>query len=171
MTDPTIEDVQALLAQFEQSGWDELRVQIGDFELHTFKTARANDAVRPARGAPAPVASVAAAVGAAAAPIPADTPAATPGAEVDYEAAGLRLHVIRSAILGTFYSQPKPGADPFVTVGQEVSPGTELCIVEIMKLFTTVESDVSGIVREILVKDAELVEHDQPLFVIERTDA
>ncbi len=76
------------------------------------------------------------------------------------------LHEVRSPIVGTFYRAPAPDADPYVKVGDHVSPGTVLCIVEAMKLMNEIESDVSGTIEEILVENATPVEYNQPLFVI-----
>ena len=74
---------------------------------------------------------------------------------------------VRAPNLGTFYRAPKPGAPPYVKIGQHVDADTELCLIEVMKLFTTVLAGVSGVVRQVLVEDAELVEFDQALFLIE----
>ena len=69
--------------------------------------------------------------------------------------------------LGTFYSAPKPGAPPYVEVGQNVSAETEVCLIEVMKLFTPVKAGVSGVIREICVSDGQMVEYEQLLIVIE----
>ena len=69
--------------------------------------------------------------------------------------------------LGTFYRAPKPGAAPFVELGQSVDADTEICLLEVMKLFTTVKAGAKGIVREICVGDSEMVEFGQTLFLIE----
>lgn len=74
---------------------------------------------------------------------------------------------IRSPFVGTFYSSPSPDADPFVKVGQKISKGNVLCIVEAMKLMNEIEAESSGTIVEILVNNAEPVEYDQPIFVIE----
>ncbi len=74
---------------------------------------------------------------------------------------------VTSPMVGTFYQAPNPGAEPFVTVGSKVQPGDTLCIIEAMKLLNEIESEVSGTVKEILVKNAEPVEFGQVLFVIE----
>ena len=71
-------------------------------------------------------------------------------------------------MVGTFYTAPNPDADPFVSEGSKVTPGTVLCIVEAMKLMNEIESDVSGVVREILVENGQAVEFGQPLFRVER---
>ncbi len=75
-------------------------------------------------------------------------------------------HTIQSPIVGTFYSAPSPDSPPFVEIGTHISEGQTLCIVEAMKLMNEIESDVSGIVEEILVKNGNPVEFNQPLFVI-----
>jgi len=62
---------------------------------------------------------------------------------------------------------PKPGAPPYVKLGQRIEPMTELCLIEVMKLFTTVFAGVTGVVRQVMVEDSELVEFDQALFLIE----
>lgn len=77
------------------------------------------------------------------------------------------LHEIKSPIVGTFYRAPAPDADPYVQVGDVVSAGTVLCIVEAMKLMNEIESDVSGKIVKILVENATPVEYNQPLFLIE----
>ncbi len=76
------------------------------------------------------------------------------------------LHEVRSPIVGTFYRAPAPDADPYVKVGDHVTPGTVLCIVEAMKLMNEIESDVAGTIEQILVENATPVEYNQPLFVI-----
>jgi len=83
---------------------------------------------------------------------------------------GKKYHEIKSPIVGTFYRAPAPDAEPYVKVGDEVFPGTVLCIVEAMKLMNEIESDVHGIVAKILVENAQPVEYGQPLFLIELLD-
>jgi acetyl-CoA carboxylase biotin carboxyl carrier protein len=89
---------------------------------------------------------------------PAAQPAASP--KVNY-------HEIRSPIVGTFYRAPAPDAEPYVEIGQEVKPGTVLCIVEAMKLMNEIECDVSGKVVQILVENGTPVEYNQVLFHVE----
>lgn len=78
------------------------------------------------------------------------------------------LHEVRSPIVGTFYRAPAPDADPYVQVGDSVSQGGVLCIVEAMKLMNEIESDVSGKIVKILVENATPVEYNQPLFLVEK---
>ena len=77
------------------------------------------------------------------------------------------LVIIKSPIIGTFYRKPSPDKDNFVNVGDEISEGQPLCVIEAMKLFNEIESDISGKIVKILVDDATPVEFDQPLFVID----
>jgi acetyl-CoA carboxylase biotin carboxyl carrier protein len=74
---------------------------------------------------------------------------------------------INSPMVGTFYSSPNPGADSFVKVGDKVSEGDVLCIIEAMKMMNEVKSDYSGIIKEILISDADPVEYGEALFIIE----
>lgn len=83
-------------------------------------------------------------------------------------AAPSNLHEIKSPIVGTFYRAPAPDADPYVQVGDSISPGSVMCIVEAMKLMNEIESDVSGKIVKILVENATPVEYNQPLFLVEK---
>lgn len=78
-----------------------------------------------------------------------------------------KLHEVKSPIVGTFYRAPAPDADPYSQVGDMVSAGSVLCIVEAMKLMNEIESDVTGKIVKILVENASPVEYNQPLFLIE----
>lgn len=75
---------------------------------------------------------------------------------------------VKSPIVGTFYESPSPDSDPFVKVGDQVSKGDTLCIVEAMKIMNEIEAEFSGTVKKILVDDAQPVEFDQPLFIIKK---
>ncbi len=79
------------------------------------------------------------------------------------------LHEIKSPIVGTFYRAPAPDADSYVQVGDVVSAGTVLCIVEAMKLMNEIESDASGKIVKILVENGKPVEYNQPLFLLEKS--
>lgn len=76
-------------------------------------------------------------------------------------------HAVKSPMVGTFYRSASPGSPSFVDVGQKVSEGETLCIIEAMKILNQIEADKSGTIKKILVKNAEPVEYDQPLFIIE----
>jgi acetyl-CoA carboxylase biotin carboxyl carrier protein len=88
---------------------------------------------------------------------------ATPAAA----AASSNTVTIKSPMIGTFYRRPSPDKPNFVEVGAEVSPGKVVCIIEAMKLFNEIESEVKGKIVKILVEDASPVEYDQPLFLVE----
>jgi acetyl-CoA carboxylase biotin carboxyl carrier protein len=92
--------------------------------------------------------------------VPEQTPAAAPAAPV------VQGHVVTSPMVGTFYRSPSPGAEPFVQVGDSVKEGQTLCIIEAMKLLNEIESDKTGVVKEILIENGQAVEYGQPLFVI-----
>lgn len=99
------------------------------------------------------------------APLP---PQTEPVKSADEGELAANMHEIRSPIVGTFYRAPAPDADTYVQVGDRVSEGSVLCIVEAMKLMNEIESDVSGKVVKILVENATPVEYNQPLFLVEK---
>ena len=74
---------------------------------------------------------------------------------------------IKSPMIGTFYRKPSPDKDAFTNVGDEIKPGDVLCVVEAMKLFNEIESEVSGKIVKVLAEDASPVEYDQPLFLVD----
>lgn len=166
MTDIKQQDVEALIELFDASSWTELRIKLEDFELHLNKDASVrrrsqNVAAAPAASEATPVAASSQIVDAPLAP-----PAASALAPAQTDVPD-GLTVLRAPNLGTFYRSPKPGAPFYVEIGQHVDADTDVCLIEVMKLFTPVKAGTSGIVRKILVNDAELVEFDQPLFLIE----
>jgi acetyl-CoA carboxylase biotin carboxyl carrier protein len=75
-------------------------------------------------------------------------------------------HVVRSPMVGTFYRSPSPGAKSFVEIGQSVTAGSTLCIIEAMKLLNEIEADQSGVIKAVLVENGQPVEYGEPLFVI-----
>ncbi len=105
----------------------------------------------------------------AAAPVPAAEAqqAAAPKPEDTEQTSTATGHEVRSPIVGTFYRASSPDANPFVQVGDTVSAGQTLCIIEAMKIMNEIEADTSGKVTQILVENAMPVEYNQPLFVIE----
>lgn len=92
--------------------------------------------------------------------------ALAPAAAAPSEAPANARVVFNSPMVGTFYAASAPGASPLVKVGDTVSPGTPVCIIEAMKLLNEVEIDRAGVITEVLVKDGDLVEFGQPLFAI-----
>ncbi|WP_158379669.1 acetyl-CoA carboxylase biotin carboxyl carrier protein [Candidatus Williamhamiltonella defendens] len=87
--------------------------------------------------------------------------------ETKETAVSLEGHMIRSPMVGTFYRTPSPDASPFVEVGQIVSIGDTLCIVEAMKMMNQIQADQSGVIKAILIENAHPVQFDQPLFIME----
>jgi acetyl-CoA carboxylase biotin carboxyl carrier protein len=117
---------------------------------------------RGAGDAPTVVYSAAPSPAAAPPPAPAAVPAATPAAEEDAD-----LVAIKSPIVGTAYRAASPDADPFVSVGSEVSEETVVCIVEAMKVMNEIKAETRGIIRKILIENATPVQFGQPLFKVE----
>jgi acetyl-CoA carboxylase biotin carboxyl carrier protein len=97
-------------------------------------------------------------------PAGAPPPAAVPAPAAPPEPTG---HQLKSPMVGTFYRAPSPGAPPFIEVGQQVTKGQTLCIIEAMKLLNEIESDATGTVKAVLVENGQPVEYGQPLFTIE----
>lgn len=158
-TTPTPRDVEALIELFDQSDWKELDLRTEGFELFLSKD---------------PAARRVQAVGEAQTPTPLPARGTSPAAQVatsaaPRESAAVPSHwvAVRAPNLGTFYRAPKPGASPYVEIGQPVGADTEVCLIEVMKLFTSVRAGVSGVVRQLAVQDAEMVEHEQVLMYIE----
>jgi acetyl-CoA carboxylase biotin carboxyl carrier protein len=147
--------LKTLIDLVSESGISELEVTEGEGKVRIVKNAPPVY-MQPAAGyapqvAAAPAVNLA---GEGAAPAAAPAPAAPQG------------HVVTSPMVGTFYRAPSPGADPFIQVGDTVKEGQTLCIIEAMKLLNEIESDKSGIVKEILVENGQAVEYGQPLFVV-----
>ncbi|MEM1055431.1 MAG: acetyl-CoA carboxylase biotin carboxyl carrier protein [Bacteroidota bacterium] len=169
-----LDKIERLLAIVAESGLAEVKVEEKDFKLTVRATAPAPEpsasgqptviAMPSYGGAPAPPAAPAPAV-AASAPAPA-APATAP-AEATEPGSGANETLVPAPIVGTFYAAPSPDSDPFVTVGDRVEVGQTLCIIEAMKLMNEIEAETAGTIKQILVQNAEPVEFDQPLFVIE----
>jgi acetyl-CoA carboxylase biotin carboxyl carrier protein len=117
-------------------------------------------------GEAAPVVSVVAAAPVAAAPVAAAAPAA-PAPAAPAPAAD-NLYTVKSPMIGTFYRAAGPDKDNFVEVGSEIAPGKTVCVIEAMKLFNEIDSEISGNIVKILVDNASPVEFDQPLFLVEK---
>ena len=152
-------ELEQLIAEFEKSGLRELHVVRDGLEIYLSNDGNSVGLTTGAAAA-APAASVSAA---AAEPAAAAAPVAAPAAAAEWPEGAT---IIRAPYLGTFYRAPKPGAAPYVETGDKVNAESELCLVEVMKLFTTVRADGTGTIHAILAADGSLVEADQPLFVI-----
>ncbi|MFA0229019.1 acetyl-CoA carboxylase biotin carboxyl carrier protein [Vibrio sp. 10N.261.45.A7] len=149
-----IRKIKKLIELVEESGISELEISEGEESVRITRNSTAPVAPVQYAAAPAPVAAAAAP---AAAPVAAE--AAAPAAPAG--------HQVLSPMVGTFYGAPSPDAKPFVKVGQSVTAGETLCIVEAMKMMNQIEADKSGVVTAILVEDGQPVEFDQALVIIE----
>ena len=152
-----IKEIQALIKFVSTAGVDEVEINQKDFKLLIKKNPAQ---FTTAQYTPAPVAMQAAPV-AITAPV-----AAVPSAPVAEPKAD-NLITIKSPMVGTFYRTASPDSPVFVNVGDDVKLGTVICIIEAMKLFNEIESEVTGKIVKILVDNASPVEYDQPLFLIE----
>ena len=149
------EEIRSLLTFFEKSGWQELRLEIGDVKIAVSKSGSLTT-----HAASAPVTAVTAATGIA-------SPAPMPVAAQPVAALAPGQVYLRAPSLGVIWGQSKPGAPSFVEEGQQIEAGATVCLLEVMKLFTQVTSNVKGKIVHRLVADGEMVEHDTPLFIIE----
>ena len=148
-------EVKRLLDFMAKHGLDEFEYEHAGWRVHLRKTTLNSDAqARPAASPRSPEGHGAPASLAAASPLAAATAAAE------------ELHVIKSPIVGTFYGAPNPGAPAFVKLGDQVSAGQILCIIEAMKLMNEIESDVAGVVAGVHVESGQPVEYGAPLFSI-----
>ena len=148
-------DIQQLIDFISKSGLDEVNIETTDLKISVKRYGSGVAAVPAQQAAPAPVVQPAAAP-VVAAPVP-----AAPKADTS------NYITIKSPMIGTFYRSANPDSPMFVEVGDSVSEGKVVCIIEAMKLFNEIESEVSGRVVKILVENATPVEYDQPLFLVE----
>ncbi|CAB3705257.1 acetyl-CoA carboxylase biotin carboxyl carrier protein [Paraburkholderia phenoliruptrix] len=153
--------LKTLIDLVSESGISELEVTEGEGKVRIVKNAPPVYVQPSASYAPQQFAQAAPANGGEALPA-----AAAAGAPATPAAAAPQGHVVTSPMVGTFYRAPSPGADPFVQVGDTVKEGQTICIIEAMKLLNEIESDKSGVVKEILVENGQAVEYGQPLFVV-----
>ena len=154
--------IQELIKAINKSNISELTVEEGEFKI-TIKQAQSvsetqfvtvhapNQQMQLPQAPAAPIAITAAA----------------PATEQPAVASNSNLITIKSPMIGTFYRSSKPGEPPFVNVGDEIKQGSVLCIIEAMKLFNEIESEVSGKIVKVLADEATPVEYDQPLFLVE----
>ena len=154
-----IKQIQELIKFVSRSGVNEVAIEQKDFKI-TIKTNQTPTVVHAT--VPAPV--VTSAIPSAAAPQPVAPTEAKPAAATDDTS---KYITIKSPMIGTFYRSSSPDKPSFVNVGDEVSTGKVICIIEAMKLFNEIESEVSGRIVKVLVENASPVEYDQPLFLVE----
>ncbi|HEY1024198.1 MAG TPA: acetyl-CoA carboxylase biotin carboxyl carrier protein [Sphingobacteriaceae bacterium] len=157
-----IKQIQELIKFVSKSGVNEVSIEQENFKI-TIKTNQAPTYVTaslptalPSAAAPQPVSPVAAAPQQAA-------PAASSAPVADTS----NLITIKSPMIGTFYRSSSPDKPVFVNVGDEIKAGQVVCIIEAMKLFNEIESEISGRIVKVLVDNAQPVEYDQPLFLVE----
>ncbi len=146
-----IRKIKKLIEIIEDSDVAELEIREGE---ESVRISRLSSVVPTQVAVAAPIAPQAA---------PA-TAAAMPTAAAEEKISG---HAVKSPMVGTFYRAASPGAKAFVELGQSVSVGDTLCIIEAMKILNQIEADKSGTIKQILVENAQPVEYDQPLFIIE----
>jgi acetyl-CoA carboxylase biotin carboxyl carrier protein len=161
-----VQEIRELIKLVDQSSIDEFVYENEGSKIQMKKNAATVvTSVQPvAQAVPAPV---------QAAPAPVVTPAAVaetkqeaPNVETASQADTPNLHKITSPMVGTFYASPTPDADVYVKAGDKVSKDSIVCIVEAMKLFNEIEAEVNGEIVEVLVKNGQLVEYGQPLFLV-----
>lgn len=154
-----LKEIKELIKLVSESGVSEVEVERGDFKIAIKKIEEKVFVQSNVPVMQAPVAMPVAATPASAPSNPA------PAAPVNEHSSN--LITVRSPMIGTFYKSSTPDKPAFVSVGDEIKPGKVLCIVEAMKLFNEIESEVSGRIVKILVENASPVEYDQPLFLVE----
>ena len=143
-----IRKIKKLIEIIEASDIAEIEITEGE---ESVRINRYSSAVAPvAVAAPAPVAV------AAAAPVASEPVVSEPSG-----------HAVKSPMVGTFYRSASPGSAPFVEVGHSVKEGDTLCIIEAMKILNQIEADKTGVIKQILSENAQAVEYDQALFIIE----
>ena len=156
MDEHLFRDLKALTGAMEREGWREVRVAGPNMRVLLSMDAQGN-LERPQEAVPVAAQPMAASAQTGQREVP-------PQRDALIDIAWI---AVQAPNLGTFYRSPKPGAAAFVEIGQRVVAGAELCLIEVMKLFTSVRADVAGTVRHIAVADGALVEGGQPLIYIE----
>ncbi|MCF0072332.1 acetyl-CoA carboxylase biotin carboxyl carrier protein [Dyadobacter sp. CY261] len=153
-------EIQKLIDFIAQSGLDEVNIETADLKIKVkrYGTAPVASYTSAPVAAPAPAFAPVAAVAA---------PAAAAETSVSAESASSNLITIKSPMIGTFYRASSPETPAFANIGDEIKPGKVVCVIEAMKLFNEIESEVSGKIVKILVENATPVEFDQPLFLVE----
>ncbi|WP_179344573.1 acetyl-CoA carboxylase biotin carboxyl carrier protein [Winogradskyella ursingii] len=157
-----LKEIQNLIKFVAKSGASEVKLEMDDVKI-TIRTGSENETTYvqqiPMQAAPAMPQQTAAPAASPAAP---SAPAAPAAAAEDS-----KYITIKSPIIGTFYRKPSPDKPVFVEVGKEIKEGDVLCVIEAMKLFNEIESEVSGKIVKVLVDDSSPVEFDQPLFLVD----
>lgn len=159
------QEIQELIDFISKSGLDEVNIETSDFKIAVKKNSGvvAQPQAAPA-AAPAPQPAASPSAPASGAPAP---QAPAPESKPEEDSGSGNYLEVRSPMIGTFYRSANPESPAFVQVGDTVKKGQTVCIIEAMKLFNEIESEVSGKVVKILVDNASPVEYDQPLFLID----
>lgn len=160
-----IREIQNLIKFVAKSGATEVKLEMDDFKI-TIKTTAEGAETTYVQHVPMQAAMPQMPV-AAAAPVAAVPAQAAPAAEAPASDDTSKYVTVKSPMIGTFYRKPSPDKPMFVEVGSTISNGDTLCVIEAMKLFNEIESEVSGKIVKILVDDASPVEFDQPLFLVD----
>ncbi len=160
-----IKEIQSLIKFVAKSGASEVKLEMEDVKItiRTGSTVSAPETtivqqIPMAQAPAAPVAPV---------PVPAEPAAPAKEEAAAAAAADSKYITIKSPIIGTFYRKPSPDKPVFVEVGSTINPGDVLCVIEAMKLFNDIESEVAGKIVKVLVDDSSPVEFDQPLFLVD----
>jgi acetyl-CoA carboxylase biotin carboxyl carrier protein len=162
-----IDKIQALIKFVSKTGVSEVELETEEFKI-TIKAEKNAPYVEPqVIHAHVPVAQPVAAPMAAPAPAPAAAPAPAPAAAPAASSDDSKYVTVKSPMIGTFYRAAGPGKPSFVEVGDQIKAGQVTCIIEAMKLFNEIESEISGTIVKVLVDDASPVEYDQPLFLVD----
>ncbi len=156
-----LKDIQNLIKFVSKAGVNEVKLEMEDVKI-TIRTGAGKTETTIVQQA-APMASIPA-MQMPPKDISAETPSSTPNNTTEDESKYL---VIKSPIIGTFYRRPSPEKPLFVEVGTSINEGDTVCIIEAMKLFNEIESEVSGKIVKVLVEDSTPVEFDQPLFLVD----
>ena len=156
-----IKDIENLIKFVQKSGVSEVSLEQKDFKI-TIKTQSSTPREVAVHYSPAQQLPAAPPAPAAPAPVAAAPAAAPPKASDDS-----KYLTIKSPMIGTFYRSSSPDKPPFINVGDEVKPGKVICIIEAMKLFNEIESEVSGRIVKVLVDNSTPIEYDQPLFLVD----
>jgi acetyl-CoA carboxylase biotin carboxyl carrier protein len=153
-------EIQKLIDFIAQSGLDEVNIETADLKIKVKRYGSAPAAVASTSAAPAPT------FAAPAPTAPVTQPAITEPV-VSNASASQNLVTIKSPMIGTFYRASSPETPAFASIGDEIKPGKVVCVIEAMKLFNEIESEISGKIVKVLVENATPVEFDQPLFLVE----
>lgn len=170
----TFQEIQELIRLLNKSNLAEFKLEEGDFKLsirtalyRDVKTTQVVPAAMPI-AAPTIASSAPASVAPASSTAPAEAaPSVEKPAEAAKPAASQSYKEIKSPMVGTFYRSANPEKPAFVEIGQKVKKGDVVCIIEAMKLFNEIESEVSGTIVKVMIDNAQPVEYDQVLFLVE----